>query len=105
MIIYNVTVSINEEAENEWVAWMRDVHIPDVMATGIFSDNRFAKVLLAQDEGGVTYSIQYTCKSMADLQKYQGSFAPKLQAEHHQKFDGKYAAFRTVLEIVPEANS
>ena len=100
MIIYNVTVNINEEVHDEWVAWMRDVHIHDVMATGYFLENRFAKVLLTQDEGGVTYSIQYLCKNMADLQIYQGSHAPRLQADVKEKFDGKFVAFRTVLETV-----
>ena len=100
MIIYNVTVSIDEDIEQQWVAWMRDVHIPDVMATGYFLENRFAKVLFAKDEGGISYSVQYLCKNMADLQAYQGSHAPRLQAEVKDKFDGKFLAFRTVLETV-----
>lgn len=100
MIIYNVTVNIDHEVHDEWVAWMRDVHIPDIMATGFFVENRFAKVLLSQDEGGATYSIQYLCKSMSDLQKYQGAHAPRLQADHTKKFEGKFVAFRTVLETV-----
>ena len=100
IIIYSVTVNINPEVHDEWVAWMRDVHIPDVMATGYFLENRFARVLLVEDETGVSYSIQYLCKNMADLQKYQGAHAPRLQAEVKEKFDGKFVAFRTVLELV-----
>ena len=100
MIIYNVTVSIEKEVSEEWVAWMREVHIPNVMATGYFLEHRFAKVLLVDDEGGLTYTTQYVCKNMADLQVYQGSHAQRLQAEVKEKFEGKYAAFRTVLEII-----
>ena len=100
MIIYNVTVSINHDVHDEWVQWMKTVHIPDVMATGFFLENRFARVLLADETDGVSYSIQYMCKNMADLQVYQGSHAPRLQAVVKEKFDGKFAAFRTVLEMV-----
>ena len=100
MLIYNVTVSIEKEVSDEWVTWMRDVHIPNVMATGFFLENRFAKVLLVGDDDGVTYTTQYVCKNMADLQVYQGSHAQRLQAEVKAKFDGKYAAFRTVLETI-----
>ena len=100
MIIYSVTVSIDQEVQAEWVQWMRDVHIPDVMATGYFLENRFAKVLLVDEEGGVTYSVQYLCKNMADLQQYQGSHAPRLQADVKAKFDRKFVAFRTVLETI-----
>ena len=100
MIIYNVTVSINYDVHDEWVQWMKTVHIPDVMATGFFLENRFARVLLADESDGVSYSVQYMCKNMADLQIYQGSHAQRLQAEVKEKFDGKFAAFRTVLEMV-----
>lgn len=100
MIIYNVTANVDEDVHEEWVAWMKDVHIPDVMATGFFVEYRFAKVLLAKDEGGVTYSVQYLCKSMSDLQKYQGSHAPRLQQDVMKRYEGKFVAFRTVLETI-----
>jgi hypothetical protein len=100
MIIYNVTVSINHDVHDEWVEWMKTVHIPDVMATGFFLENRFARVLLVDEVDGVSYSIQYICKNMADLQAYQGSHATRLQADVKEKYDGKFAAFRTVLEVV-----
>lgn len=100
MIIYSVTVNIDHDVHDEWVKWMRDVHIPDVMATGYFLENRFARVLLLDDETGATYSIQYLCKNMADLQIYQGSHAPRLQADVKERYDGKFVAFRTVLETV-----
>lgn len=80
--------------------WMLDVHIPDVMATGYFLENRFARVLLVDEADGISYSIQYLCKNMADLQAYQGSHAPRLQADVKEKFEGKFVAFRTVLETV-----
>ena len=40
MIIYNVTVSVEESIKKDWLTWMQDVHIPEVMATGIFQNHR-----------------------------------------------------------------
>lgn len=99
MIIYNVTVNIDDSVHEEWVQWMKHVHIPDVMATGYFLDNRFCKILV-DEEQGVSYSIQYRCASMQDLQEYQRDHAPRLQKEHREKFEGKFVAFRTLLEEV-----
>ena len=99
MFIYNVTVNIKEEAHTEWVKWMREVHMPDVMKTGCFIDNQMVKVLYVEDEGH-TYSLQYKFLEMADIERYQAQFAPKLQAEHTEKFKDKYAAFRTLLQII-----
>lgn len=99
MFIYNVTVNVTDDAHKEWVAWMKGTHIPDVMKTGCFIDNQLVKVLYVEDEGH-TYSTQYKFLEMADIEKYQKEFAPKLQAEHTEKFKDKYTAFRTLLQIV-----
>jgi hypothetical protein len=36
MIVYNVTVKVNTEVHDEWFAWMKETHIPEVMKTGLF---------------------------------------------------------------------
>ena len=99
MIIYNVTVVIDDSVEQEWLNWMKETHIPDVMNTGYFLDNKICKIL-AESEGGISYAIQYTCKNMEDLEEYQREHASRLQKEHSSKYDGQFAAFRTLLEVV-----
>ena len=99
MIIYNVTVNIDESVQDEWLQWMREVHIPDVMRTGFFLQNRILKVL-ADEDTGTTYSIQYTCNTMNDFLEYEHHHAPKLREEHALKYKGKFVAFRTLLEEV-----
>ena len=34
MYIYNVTTNIDESVHDEWLHWMKEIHIPDVLATG-----------------------------------------------------------------------
>lgn len=99
MIIYNVTVTIQNESHDEWVAWMKEEHIPDVMKTGFFSENKMCRILASQEEEQ-SYSIQYTCEDMKTFHQYQVQHAPRLQAEHNAKYDGKFAAFRTLLEVI-----
>jgi hypothetical protein len=99
MIIYNVTVNIDDSVHDDWLEWMRDVHIPEVMATGFFLENRFCRILV-QEQEGTSYSIQYLCKNMEDLQEYQRDHAPGLQQKHIERYSGKFVAFRTLLEAV-----
>lgn len=99
MIIYNVTVSIDPAVHEEWLQWMKEVHIPEVMETGSFMANRICRIL-AYEEGGLSYSIQYDVKDMETYDHYQKEFAPKLQADHTNRYAGKFAAFRTLLEVV-----
>lgn len=98
MYIYNVTVNIEKDVHDEWLQWMKEVHIPDVLATGIFIDNRICHVMV-EEEQGITYSLQYRFKDLRDLERYQKEHAPRLQAEHSKRFQNKFAAFRTILRI------
>lgn len=99
MFIYNVTINIDASIHDEWLRWMQEVHIPEVMATGCFTEQRMLKVLNVEDEG-TTYSIQYTFKEMKDMETYRERHAQRLQAETMKKFRDKFVAFRTLLEII-----
>ncbi len=102
MIIYNVTVNIEESVQKEWLAWMKKTHIPEVINTGMFVSAKMSKILVEEQMGGVTYSIQYSCESKSKLDQYKEKFAPQLQQEHTKKFQGKFVAFRTLLEVISE---
>jgi hypothetical protein len=101
MYIYNVTVNIDDSAHKDWVNWMRETHIPDVLNTGLFASCRFCKVMV-DEESGTTYSIQYLVKDLETLQLYQQLYAPALQKEHTERYKGKFVAFRTILELKDE---
>ncbi|MEO9534178.1 MAG: DUF4286 family protein [Crocinitomicaceae bacterium] len=97
-IIYNVTVNIDDDHHEDWLNWMKSVHIPDVLNTGMFLEARLSKIL-AEEQGGKSYSIQYLCENQEALDRYQSEFAPRLQEEHTKRYGGKFVAFRTLLRL------
>jgi len=102
MIIYNVTTNIHESVHDQWMTWMQEKHINDVLATGKFSSARMVKVLIEEEMGGVTYSIQYTTENKETLQRYYDEDAPRLREEALVLFGDKMLAFRTELELISE---
>lgn len=100
MYLYNVTVGIDKEVEQEWVTWMKKEHIPDVLSSGMFVGNKMYKVLHDNEDGTVSYSIQYFAESLDPVVKYLEEFAPVMIEKHKQKFGGRHVAFRTLLEEV-----
>lgn len=101
MIIYSVTINIEDDVHEEWLYWMREVHIPEVISTGLMHGYRMLRLLTRQpDETGVTYNIQYTLQSLEDYERYQAEFAPALQQKTAAKFPGKFVAWRTLLEEI-----
>ena len=98
MIVYNVTVKVDSDIAEEWLEWMRQVHIPDVMKTACFTNFDILALRFPKDDIGRTYAIQYTCRSMSDLDLYHRNFASALQADHVTRFGDRAVAFRTILE-------
>ncbi len=98
MIIYSVTVSIDTEIAADWINWMEQIHIPEVIATGCFQQYDIHQLIFPEPEAGtLTFNIQYTCKNLDELEKYQKEYAPKLQQEHSNRYQGRFAAVRTIL--------
>ena len=100
MLLYNVTVTIDLDIHDDWVQWMRGTHIPDVMSTGMFISYRMNRLIGHDHADAEIYTMQYLVKDMAHLVRYQEEFAPALQRQHSERYDGKYAAFRTVMEVI-----
>ncbi|MCO6490485.1 MAG: DUF4286 family protein [Phaeodactylibacter sp.] len=102
MILYNVTVKIDLAAHDDWLAWMKNVHIPDVLATGLFTEHKLCRLLGVDESDGITYAIQYFSPDMETFQEYQQHHAPRLQKEHTERYKDKYVAFRTLMEVLLE---
>lgn len=100
MILYNVTVAIDKKVETEWIAWMEEIHIPEVMETNQFEEYKFFKVLNTEDPEASSYSVQYFAAEMKNIQMYMAAFAPELQQKALLKFPNQIAAFRTLLQSV-----
>nr|WP_294939521.1 DUF4286 family protein [uncultured Flavobacterium sp.] len=102
MIIYNVTINIHESVHDQWMQWMQRKHIQDVLNTGKFTAARLVKVLVEEEMGGMTYSVQFTAESKEMLQRYYEEDAPALREEGRQLFGDKMLAFRTELELISD---
>ncbi|GAA4208554.1 hypothetical protein GCM10022289_32600 [Pedobacter jeongneungensis] len=99
MYLYNVTLILEDAAAEEWLQWMQDIHIPEVMATGLFVSNRLLKVVDSPNEG-VTYCAQYVAETLEQYNKYQEEFAPALQAELNERYKNRFVAYRSLMEFV-----
>ena len=100
MIIYNVTVKVDSDVNDDWLEWMLKHHILDVMKTGLFIDYRISRLIGLDEEDGISYSIQYSLESVDKLNRYFEHFAPGLQEDHSSRFKDKFVAYRTVMEVV-----
>ena len=99
MIIYNVTTILQESIEQDYLDYMKEIHMPEAMASGIFSSCNLLKLTEPINEGA-TYCAQYVTDDIQKLNEYRTTISPTLQEDFKQKFDNQYVAFRSVLESV-----
>lgn len=101
MIIYNVTIKVEASIAVQWLQWMFNEHIPDVMQTGCFTANRVTQLLEVDDSEGPTYAIQYHAASKADYNRYILRHAEGLRDKSYQKWGNRFIAFRSVMQELP----
>ena len=101
MYIYNVTINIDESVHLEWLTWM-ETHIPEVLNTGKFTAAKLTEVLVEEEMGGRTYSVQYSANTKEDIENYYKYDAERLRNEGLKKFSDKMLSFRTELKLIKE---
>jgi hypothetical protein len=100
MIIYNVTIKVHNAIQHEWLDWLKQEHIPEVMNTGCFSDFTILRLLEIDDSEGPSYAIQYRAESKALYNQYIEKFASIMRQQSFDKWGDQFIAFRSVLQVV-----
>jgi hypothetical protein len=100
MFIYNVTIKVKAQIQQEWLAWLQDVHIPEVLETGCFYDATILQLLDVDDTEGPTYAVQYNAESKAAYNQYMEKYAAELRQKSYDKWGDAFIAFRSFMQIV-----
>lgn len=100
MIIYNVTVKTHHSITAAWLQWMKEVHIPDIIATGCFTRAQILRLLEVDDNEGPTHAVQYFAESRALYNRYIQNFSTEMRQKAFEKWGDKFIAFRSVMQVV-----
>ncbi len=100
MTIYNVTIKVQESIKEEWLSWLKEEHIPEVINTGCFTKATILQLLEVDNSDGPTYAIQYQAESKALYNRYIESFAGTMRQRSVDKWGDKFIAFRSVMQVV-----
>lgn len=93
-MILNITFSVDKEVAEDWISWMKDKHIPDLLVKGTFTECRIMKVLSHDDEQTFSYAVQYFWGSMKSIQEYLDT------DDIRKRYGERVLAYPTLLEEV-----
>jgi len=100
MIIYNVTIKVDHAIAANWLDWLKEEHIPDMINTGCFTNAGIHKLLEVDDKEGPTYVVQYHAASDELYNQYIEKHADRMRKKGTDKWGNQFIAFRTVMEVV-----
>lgn len=100
MIIYNVTIKVHSSIKNEWLIWLKEEHIPEVIKTGCFTHATILQLLEIDESEGPTYAIQYHAESKSLYNNYIEKHAGLMRQKSFDKWGDKFIAFRSVMQVV-----
>ena len=100
MFLYNVTIKIDWGIHDEWLAWMQNIHIPEILGTGCFSSHKLLRLLEVEEEDGPTYAVQYLAESKALYNRYIVQYQATHNIETARKWGSKFISFNTLMQVV-----
>lgn len=100
MIIYNVTTKVDKLIQEEWLSWLKEEHITEILDTGCFTKANILRLLETDDTEGPTYAIQYYAESKALYNLYIEKYATLMRQKSIDKWGGQFIAFRSVMQTV-----
>lgn len=100
MIVYNVTSKVDHSIAVLWLNWMKQEHIPEIIATGCFTHATILHMIETDETDGITYAIQYHAESKILYNRFIEEYASSFSNKATGKWGNKYIAFRSVLQIV-----
>ncbi|HEY8401433.1 MAG TPA: DUF4286 family protein [Cytophagaceae bacterium] len=99
-VLYSETINVDKDVHLECLQWMQKVHIPQMLATGLFEENRILRLVNEEQNTGVTYSLQFVLKNRSDLAEYQNVYETQFRSALYNKYTNKLVDFVTILELI-----
>ncbi|WP_029905380.1 DUF4286 family protein [Prevotella sp. 10(H)] len=100
MIIFNTTFHVEDNVCNEYISYMKEIHIPRAAGSGFLHDPRFARIHPQHEENGSSYSLQFRVKNIDTLNHWFETEGLALQKELTERFGNKALGFVTLMEEI-----
>jgi hypothetical protein len=100
MIIRNITYSVDKTLEQDFLEWIKAVHIPEVMMSLKPQSYKILRLLTEIENAGATFSVQYFFESLSDFEDFENEFQEDLNYEVHKRYNGHYVFFPSLLEEI-----
>jgi hypothetical protein len=95
-VTYEISAEVREDLVSSYEAFMREMHIPDLLATGHFLGASFSRGTPGR------YRVRYEARDIAALERYLAEDAPRLREHFDAHFPDGVRLSREVWALVEQ---
>jgi len=99
MYVYNISLQIDPNQQEQWLQWMKSKLIPIIESTNCFEDHKFYEINVLEDQAP-TYTLQLFTSSEVKLENYHLNIAPSIIDELQNTWGNQCFHFITTMKIV-----
>lgn len=100
MYLYNITIKIETGLESDWLLWMHEEYIPQILTYKTFYEYKLYKILNIDDTDGATYALQLFAENELLIEQFLNSHLQTIQQIQQQRWLGRMYSFATLMENV-----
>ncbi len=100
MIVFNTTFHVEAVLQDEFVAYMLEVFIPQATDSGLLTSPRLARVFGEEGEEGHSYAMEFIAADLATLEQWNSQESNRVITPLLEKFKEKIACFSTVMRTI-----
>jgi hypothetical protein len=100
MIVYNVTTKVTTTIQQQWLQWIKEEHIPDIINTSCFTHATVLQLLENDDSEGPTYTVQYFAESKSLYNNYMEKHVAVMRQKAFDKWGNQFIAFRSLMQVI-----
>ena len=83
---------VHESIHSPWLQWLKEVHVPEVLATNCFTKATIAKLLEIDDSEEPAYAVQYLAESKASYNLYIEKYTDLLRQKSFDQWGNQFIA-------------
>ncbi len=96
--LLNITMQVHKNIHADWLAWVKNEHIPTMMNTQYFTHYNMWKLLDALEEDTLSYAIQFVVtKDDSEIMHYIEDYRQSISKQVFYSFNNACFAFSTLL--------
>lgn len=100
MIIYNITTLVSWAVHDDWKDWMIKEHIPQMIATQLFTHHRMVRLLEVNEDDGPTYALQLYVSNLTNFNLYREKHLDEFERKQKHAFGNQAVSFASLMEVI-----